>query len=785
MTIASETNRNEYTGDAVEDTFPYEFKIWSKTEIAVYVDGELLTVDIEYTVTPIEDDMPAEDGGNVVFGEDYVPALGSPIVIMRALPYTQGLDLEEGGAVSAETLEERLDRSVALIQQLREALGRSIKFSVESAFKDVDMPDLQSSMFLKTNLAGDALTFVSDVPVTSDYEVPWYDVRSYDNLNAALSAIGAATTTLVVSDAQTLTANLTIPSTLKLLIQQGGSIDGDDTYTLTINGPFEAGPYQVFSGFTAGDVTFGNGTISEVLSAWWGDVGDDSTECSTAIQSAVNSLPLNSVTDPTALTPKGYATGGTVRILPGRHKVSTRIDLQRGIRVIGSGRESTQIILYTLDGGFKYVDAGGYVQDEIVFRDLSIWQDASVVPTSGAAIDCSTATYATPSMSLQVHNVFIEGTYYGINAKYMVAWGISNSKVSKCVSHGIYFDGTTSSTSGSIQNTYADLNGGDGFHFDIGGYLSFLSCASDSNTGHGWFFGQYVRTVTILGCGAEANTGSGFYLDRVYDATMQVYSLDNANGIYLADTGYINILGGQLSGTDGYGIAYSGTPDRIVVGAGVKFLQDYATNKWNAVYHLLDLSDPTFMSADGHWMFGGGNNPQTTSKLRVGGSMDSDSVTALKVDPTFTAAHATRNVAISAEGVTDDTAVTYPSVIGLHVPAIVKGAASTITETVGIYANEQTEGATAKVNVFIDTDTGTIPDGEWNIYSLSARPSLFSGIHYGANIYPKTDDTYYLGKNDDDTPLAWKGVIMKDTTNGKYYRLQIKNGAVEIIDLTD
>jgi len=53
------------------------------------------------------------------------------------------------------------------------------------------------------------------------------------------------------------------------------------------------------------------------------------------------------------------------------------------------------------------------------------------------------------------------------------------------------------------------------------------------------------------------------------------------------------------------------------------------------------------------------------------------------------------------------------------------------------------------------------------------------------NIYPHTDDTYYLGKNDDDTPFAWKGVVLKDTTNGKYYRIEVVNGVVTATDLTD
>jgi len=53
------------------------------------------------------------------------------------------------------------------------------------------------------------------------------------------------------------------------------------------------------------------------------------------------------------------------------------------------------------------------------------------------------------------------------------------------------------------------------------------------------------------------------------------------------------------------------------------------------------------------------------------------------------------------------------------------------------------------------------------------------------DVRPTTDDTYYLGLNDDDSPQAWKGVILKDTTDGKYYRIEVINGVVTATDLTD
>lgn len=51
---------------------------------------------------------------------------------------------------------------------------------------------------------------------------------------------------------------------------------------------------------------------------------------------------------------------------------------------------------------------------------------------------------------------------------------------------------------------------------------------------------------------------------------------------------------------------------------------------------------------------------------------------------------------------------------------------------------------------------------------------------------PATDNTFYLGRNDDDSPKAWKGLIMKDQGGtGKYYRLEVFDNALRIVDLTD
>lgn len=88
------------------------------------------------------------------------------------------------------------------------------------------------------------------------------------------------------------------------------------------------------------------------------------------------------------------------------------------------------------------------------------------------------------------------------------------------------------------------------------------------------------------------------------------------------------------------------------------------------------------------------------------------------------------------------------------------------------------------------TDYGLFFYGETNQGYLTwmEDEALFALDHQldvTGDVRPATDNTYYLGKNDDDSPQAWKGVILKDQTDGKYYRIELNSGVVTVVDLTD
>ena len=72
---------------------------------------------------------------------------------------------------------------------------------------------------------------------------------------------------------------------------KGGSFTVASGKTLTIDVPFSAGLYQVFSG--AGSVVFGAGLVTEVYPQWWGAVGVGVRDDTAAIQAAAQSLTGN------------------------------------------------------------------------------------------------------------------------------------------------------------------------------------------------------------------------------------------------------------------------------------------------------------------------------------------------------------------------------------------------------------------------------------------------------------------------------------------------------------
>ncbi|WAJ26593.1 hypothetical protein [Antarcticirhabdus aurantiaca] len=121
MTVSSTTLRSgPYAGNGSSVSVPYAFRVLASSHLKVLctVGVTSSTVDPgKYTVSGVD----AANGGAVTFG--VAPPAGTQITILRNVPFTQDLDLENQGAFSAESIERALDLGAMRDLQILEVVS--------------------------------------------------------------------------------------------------------------------------------------------------------------------------------------------------------------------------------------------------------------------------------------------------------------------------------------------------------------------------------------------------------------------------------------------------------------------------------------------------------------------------------------------------------------------------------------------------------------------------------------------------------------------------------------
>ena len=155
MTVSSTTNRISYSCNGSQKEFPFNFKIFAKTDLIVILrdsggNETTLTLTTDYTVSA----GPWPTGGTVTTVKAY--AEENTLVIIRELPQTQGADYVENDPFPAEIHEAGLDRCIMILQELSEKLARTALLLKSSSYSNLSMPDPVASKLLdwKDNLSG-------------------------------------------------------------------------------------------------------------------------------------------------------------------------------------------------------------------------------------------------------------------------------------------------------------------------------------------------------------------------------------------------------------------------------------------------------------------------------------------------------------------------------------------------------------------------------------------------------------------------------------------------------
>jgi hypothetical protein len=155
MTLTATTSKVAYAGNGSTTSFAVTFIYWDDTDVRVILSTDstgaetVWTDGTQYTLT----------GGSGATGTltidtsptDYTPASGETLTIKSNLPDTQSTSLPLGGSLPSTSIEERLDKSVRLIQQVAEEMTRAIQFPESSTATSVTIPSPSALEMIRWN----------------------------------------------------------------------------------------------------------------------------------------------------------------------------------------------------------------------------------------------------------------------------------------------------------------------------------------------------------------------------------------------------------------------------------------------------------------------------------------------------------------------------------------------------------------------------------------------------------------------------------------------------------
>ena len=195
ITISDTEPRVQYTATAGQTNFSVPFEFFTNADIKVF-NG---TTQLSYNASPSSASQYSVSGAGVSGGGSITlggsgATLNDTITIYRDLAISRSTDFPTSGAFQISSLNDELDKIIAMCQQLE----RDLKFSPRAAATtantfDITFPNLVANKVLNVNSAGNGLEFGQDIT----------DITTIAGIASDVSAVSAIASdvTAVANDA--------------------------------------------------------------------------------------------------------------------------------------------------------------------------------------------------------------------------------------------------------------------------------------------------------------------------------------------------------------------------------------------------------------------------------------------------------------------------------------------------------------------------------------------------------------------------------------------------------
>jgi len=191
ITISDTEPRVQYTATAGQTNFSVPFEFFTTADIKVF-NG---TTQLSYNASPSSASQYSVSGAGVSGGGSITlggsgATLNDTITIYRDLAISRSTDFPTSGAFQISSLNDELDKIIAMCQQLE----RDLKFSPRAAATtantfDITFPNLAANKVLSVNSAGTGLEFAQDITDITTIAGIASDVTAVSNIAADVTTV--------------------------------------------------------------------------------------------------------------------------------------------------------------------------------------------------------------------------------------------------------------------------------------------------------------------------------------------------------------------------------------------------------------------------------------------------------------------------------------------------------------------------------------------------------------------------------------------------------------------